>query len=344
MFDDIKIIETGKKEIPRIRAFLEKSGLGYEDDIEYTVALVEGGKMLATGSFSKDILKCIAVDESVQEGGLTSRVITALLKKEHELGRSHLFLFTKPDNAFIFSALGFKEIERAGKAVLMEIGTGSIEKYLDTLNIYRKEGENGAVVVNCNPFTLGHRYLIKTAAASCAQLYVFVVEEDLSLFPFKERLILIRKGTADLKNVTVLNGGKYIISSSTFPTYFLRNETDDGIVAAQTEMDIRIFARYIAPHLGIRKRFVGTEPYCGTTSKYNDTMKRILPVFGIELVEVARKETLGTAISASKVRELLKAGEISKVKDLVPSSTYEFLDSPEAAGIIEKIKRSRSRH
>ena len=63
--------------------------------------------------------------------------------------------------------------------------------------------------MNCNPFTLGHRYLIEQASEKVDHLYVFVVEEDKSFFPFSDRIGLVKKGTADLKNITVKPSGKY---------------------------------------------------------------------------------------------------------------------------------------
>ena len=40
----------------------------------------------------------------------------------------------------------------------------------------------GAVVMNCNPLTLGHRYLIEQALKQCDYLMIFVVQEDKSFF------------------------------------------------------------------------------------------------------------------------------------------------------------------
>lgn len=74
--------------------------------------------------------------------------------------------------------------------------------------------------MNCNPFTLGHRYLIEEACSQVDILYVFVVEEDKSYFKFEDRIEMVRQGTKDLKQVQVLPSGKYIISKETFAQYF----------------------------------------------------------------------------------------------------------------------------
>ena len=52
-------------------------------------------------------------------------------------------------------------------------------EYLKSLEPYRKGDNssiNGSIVMNCNPFTLGHRYLIEYAAKNVDNLYIFVVE------------------------------------------------------------------------------------------------------------------------------------------------------------------------
>ena len=345
MFNEFLIKEIKETEKKQVIDFLDNLDLNLEDNVEYTVGIYDEEKLIATGSFARDVLKCIGIDPEYQESGLTSKIVTHLIQKEHSIGREHLFLFTKPTNTDLFVGLGFREIERAPKWFsLLEIGPHGIEEYLGNLKKYYKKGKNGGIVVNCNPFTYGHRYLIETSAKMVDNLYVFVVEEDRSLFPFKYRMELIKKETADLKNVTVLNGGQYVISNSTFPNYFVRNEAKNDIVKAQTVLDVRVFGRHIASALDIEKRFVGTEPYCPTTSSYNDAMKEELPKFNIELIEIERKKFGDNYISASTVRQYIREDKLNKIKNLVPKSTYDFLTSKEAVFIIENIKRSDSRH
>ncbi len=47
---------------------------------------------------------------------------------------------------------------------------------------FDKNKRIGGIVMNCNPFTLGHKYLVEYAAREMDYLYLFVVEEDLSFF------------------------------------------------------------------------------------------------------------------------------------------------------------------
>ncbi len=181
----------------------------------------------------------------------------------------------------------------------------------------------GAIVMNCNPFTLGHRYLIEYAASQCDKLYIFVVEEDKSFFPFKDRFDLVVKGTSDIKNVTVLPSGKFIISQRTFAAYSNKANLQEQVI--DPSMDVNIFARSIAPALGINIRFAGEEPLDNITRQYNDTMRRILPMHNIQFIVIKRKESEGTVISASRVRALLKDKRFSEIKKLVPATTMKYL-------------------
>ena len=181
----------------------------------------------------------------------------------------------------------------------------------------------GAIVMNCNPFTLGHQYLVEYAAAQVVRLYLFVVEEDRSEFPFKDRLELVKQGVAHLPNVEVLPSGKFIISQTTFSGYFNKASLQD--VAVDSSEDVELFGKEIAPTLGITIRFAGSEPKDNVTRQYNETMRAILPRYGVEFREIPRKEFGDEVISASSVREALQRGDMDKVKSLVPATTFEYL-------------------
>ena len=181
----------------------------------------------------------------------------------------------------------------------------------------------GAIVMNCNPFTLGHRYLAEQALKRCDRLVVFVVEEDKSVFPFAERFKLVKENLADLKNVSVLPSGEFIISSRTFTEYFNKESLQERKI--DTTLDVTIFADKIAPCLNISVRFAGEEPFDAVTRQYNENMARLLPQYGIEFVELPRLKAGGTPISASEVRRLAEARDFAKLKRLVPKKTLSFL-------------------
>lgn len=177
----------------------------------------------------------------------------------------------------------------------------------------------GVVVMNCNPFTLGHRYLIEQAAKQVERLFVMVVREDCSLFAYAERKAMVEQGVAHLKNVTVIDGSEYAISQATFPTYFLKRLDD----AADTQMllDLDLFRRHIAPALGTTVRFVGTEPIDQLTRRYNQLMHEVLA----DVRETARLEKEGNAVSASRVRKAMEQGDMSTIRQLVPPTTLPYI-------------------
>lgn len=181
----------------------------------------------------------------------------------------------------------------------------------------------GSIVMNCNPFTNGHRYLVEEALKYCDYLIIFVVEEDKSVFPFADRIELVRKNLADLKCVSVIPSGQFIISLRTFQEYFNKESLQEQKV--DTAVDVITFAKEIAPCLNISMRFAGEEPLDNVTRQYNESMARLLPQYGIEFIEIPRIEVEGAPINASDVRCLAKAKEFEKLKKLVPSATLQYL-------------------
>jgi [citrate (pro-3S)-lyase] ligase len=209
----------------------------------------------------------------------------------------------------------------------LESHKGELAIYVSRLKMRRcYDSIAGAVVMNCNPFTLGHRHLIETAAKLTDVLYVFIVEEDKSTFSFKDRLHLVKAGTKDIENVVVLPSGKFILSSLTLPEYFLKDTLNEAVIDAST--DVLTFARHIAPALCITKRFVGQEPTDAITRQYNQTLKAMLPGYSIEVIEIPRlalTEDKEQIISASVVRRLMKEENWSELRKYVPESTYSQL-------------------
>ena len=305
------------------KAFLALAGLEADEAVERTVLVWEDGQLIATGSRQGNILKCIAVDAAHQGEGLTGTVLTALRQDALEAGHSHLFLYTKPKNKWMFSSLFFYPVAQTADVLLMENRKNGITQFLDTLST-ESGAVVGAAVMNCNPFTKGHRYLIETAAKSCDRLYVFVLSEDRSEFSAHDRMEMVRLGTADLPNVTVLPTGPYLISSATFPTYFLKER--EKATQVQCLLDIAVFTKYFAPKFGITHRFVGTEPLSPMTNAYNEALKQHLPHAGIELHEIPRLEADGAPVSASRVRALLKEGNTAALSNLLPETTLQYLN------------------
>lgn len=305
------------------KTLLAQAGLEPDLQVQRTALIWEDGKLIATGSRQDNLLKCIAVDDSHQGEGLTATLMTQLRQDAFAHGYSHLFLYTKPKNLTMFSSLFFYPVAQTEQVLLMENKPNGIASFLDSLPTARTDGTIGAVVMNCNPFTKGHRYLIETAAKECDHLYVFVLSEDKSDFSAAERMEMVKLGTADLPNVTVLPTGAYLISSATFPTYFLKErETAQQVHCL---LDIEIFCKYFVPKFGITRRYVGTEPLSPMTAQYNEALQQNLPARGIELHQIPRLEISGMPVSASAVRACLEQGDTASLQALLPRTTYEYL-------------------
>lgn len=299
-----------------------RSGLEPDTHAEVTVLIWEGEQLVATGSRLGNLLKCIAVEEAYQGMDLTATVLTQLRQDAFEAGYTHLFLYTKPKNLLQFSSLFFYPVAQTENVLLMESEPNGIGKFMDSLPVCSTAGTVGALVMNCNPFTLGHRYLIETAAKECDWVYVFVLSEEQPPFPAADRLMLVRQGVKDLSNVTVLPTGPYLLSAATFPTYFLPNR--EQATQVQCQLDIQVFTKYFIPKFGITRRYVGTEPVSPMTAQYNAALKANLPV---ELRQIPRLETEGRPISASSVRVALESGDLQQLQTLVPQTTFDYLTS-----------------
>ncbi|WP_297711485.1 [citrate (pro-3S)-lyase] ligase [Dysosmobacter sp.] len=319
-------LEFGKlssRQFQEVRRFLQQQGL--EPPVilpDYTVVLREDGEIAATGSLKGPVLQHIAVSKGLQGEGLCNTVISHLVNHAAAQGHSHLMLCTKPENLDLFCAAGFYPVAQTEQMLFMENRRDGAARFVSSLP-RTDAAPVGAVVANCNPFTKGHRYLAEQAAKSCGFVYFFILSEDCSRFSAQERMTMASRSLADLPNVAVCPTGSYMISNATFPTYFLKDQS----LASQCsmELDLTVFARCFAGPLGITRRFVGQEPFCGLTASYNRTMQAVLPKWGIEVVEIPRLEVCGQAVSASRVRTLLDQGDWGMLTPLVTEETARFL-------------------
>ncbi|MDZ7793105.1 MAG: [citrate (pro-3S)-lyase] ligase [Spirochaetia bacterium] len=334
-----------------VAEFLASQQLSYDTDVEHTLVVKSNGVIVGTGSLAGGVLKCIAVDQDYQGEAVTNTIVGELELEAYHKGIEHLFVFTKAKNRAVFQSLGFGVVAEtsAGEqtdVVLLEKPDGQVESWLKTLASRASAGTSTALVMNCNPFTLGHRYLVEQASRRAAEtgqkVHLFVVSAERSLFPEEVRFQLVWQGTREFENVLVHHGGPYMISGATFPSYFLRDS--EAVTSAHARLDLQIFGERIAPALNIDRRMVGEEPYCPVTAAYNRQMRLILPRYGIEVEEIPRLEYAGAAVSASKVRELIRENRLKEVESLVPRPTWKYLNSPEAGPVVERIRRENRRH
>ncbi len=317
------------------RELVESQGLRFESDYDELVGLYEEGRLVACGARAGYVLKMLAIAPSHQGTDALGTLVTRLVQSGRAAGQDTLFVFTLPQNASSFQALNFRLLVTHGRTALLEFGPG-LEAYLAAHASQITEGRNGAVVINGNPFSLGHLHLVEFAAGRVDRLYVFVLREDRSAFPFEVRFDLAARATAHLQNVTVLDTSRYAVSAGTFPSYFLKRL--DEVAMAQMQIDLRLFARALAPRFHIGCRFVGEEPLCPTTAAYNQTMAEVLQETGIQCVRVPRLGAGGLPISATRVRAALAGNDFETLRTLVPPSTLEFLQSPSAGAIAERLR------
>lgn len=335
----------------RVEAFLAANGLRLAPLDRYVVVTrdEDGDEILAGGGLDGNVIKCVAVSESARSEGLMNILVSRLIAIAREEGRESVKAFTKPENEGIFKSLGFALIASSPNAILMENGRGGLPEYRKYLASLARPGRNGAIVMNANPFTKGHRYLVEQAASQVDNLYVIVVKEDRSRFPYVERKAMIEAGCAGLDNVIVCEGSDYAISAATFPTYFLK-KLDDA-TDTQIALDLDLFMNHIAQPLGVTVRFAGSEPEDALTRRYNELMAEILPgtsvavvrqahqpdselVKGsalrqarrpIDFIEIPRLEQNGNPISATSLRRALDKGGFKEAMEYIPKSTVPYL-------------------
>ena len=335
-----EIRPTDRRSLRLQDALLQKEGIERDKNLDYSIGLFDDDyNMVATGSCFQNTLRCMAVDSGHQGEGLLNQVVTHLMDHQYEQGLFELFLYTKCSSAKFFQDLGFYEIARVqDRVVFMENRRTGFSGYLEELEKTRvPAAKTAAVVMNANPFTLGHQYLLETVSAENDIVHVFVVSEDVSLVPFSVRYELVKQGSAHLKNLIFHPTGSYIISNATFPSYFLKDS--ETVIESHARLDIQVF-RKIAAALGINRRYVGEEPFSQVTGIYNRIMKEELEKDGIECRVLPRKALGDTPISASFVRLAIKEGRFKDLKTMVPASTYAYFTSPEAEHVIARIRNA----
>ena len=324
--------------IPRqrrqIEMFLQTNGLRY-DDVDYYAAIVDesSDEMIAGGGLKGSVIKCVAVADGHKGEAVANVIVSHLIAKANAEGCQCVKLYTKPDNRQLFESLSFRLIAESPNAILMETGVGGIEKYSEELRVKSEELKNdesvvsnarkpiGVIVMNANPFTLGHRFLVEQSSELVERLYVVVVREDCSMFSYNERKAMVSQGVRDIGNVVVVDGSDYAVSAATFPTYFLKQLSD--ATDTQIILDLDLYRRRIAPALGATIRFFGSEPTDPLTRRYNELMHQQL---GEEHVhEIQRKQQEGSAISASRVRKVMMEGCLWDAIQLVPPTTIPYI-------------------
>lgn len=313
--------------IPRLRRQAEQlladCGLKGEIPSFYIGAYDCDDNLLAGAGMEGNVVKCVAVREDSRGESLVNTLFSRLLQRGMEQGHRKMFVFTAPKNRQLFESLAMHFVGGGDHAILLESDPHGIGSYCETLRELSSQcpGEKrGAVVMNCNPLTLGHHHLIKEAAKEVDRLFVIPVMEDKSVFTYEERLDMIRRCCAQLDNVTVCPGSDYIISAATFPSYFLKELSDTA--KAHIQLDCDIFSRHVAPALGVTVRFVGTEPHDPLTALYNEWMCSHMDV-EVRLME--RYSLQGKPVSASSLRARISDPALGNPLRLAHPASYPYV-------------------
>lgn len=328
---------NNENEVNELREFLKNYGVAFEmPDKSYVIR--KEGRIIATGSSEGNVLKYFFVDCTYSGQGAISSIFNELLEHILEKGYKSYFVFTTPNNKSIFQSLGLTEVSSTDKVILLEGGFYSIEKWLEDIKkeIGPKAGARGAIVANCNPMTLGHKYLVTEALNYVDELLVFVVEEDLSVFPFEKRFQIVKEELKDFENVKVLKGGPYIISRGTFPTYFIKKQ--DDLLGIYTDLDATIFGEQIARGLEIYTRFLGTEDSDTVTNAYNKALIKVLDDYNVEAKLISRLKMGDKTVSATYVRGLIKEDRLEEAYKYLTIATKEFLNTECGEEVIQEIK------
>lgn len=312
-------------EIEQVKIFLASFGLRYEKDIDKTLYIEENGNIIATISKAKDIIKCLAISSNYQSENLSSVLVSKILEKMHEENIYSYMVFTKAIYENTFINLGFKKLVNTSNTVMLEGGVDSIEDAIKKMKVkinaeygtITDDIKVGSIVMNANPVTLGHQYLIEQSIKENDLTLVFVVEEDNQEFDFQSRYGLVYLTCKKYENVVVLPASKYIVSKNTFPTYFLKEDIVDKEISL---VDGLIFKNYFMKHLKIDRRYVGSEVK-EKMNDYNMTLKEILED---KLILLERISLDGQVVSASHVRELLKEGSIEKALTYIPRECHSI--------------------
>lgn len=318
----MEIKETVLKcEKEAVKAFLSSFGLKYREDAELTIYAEEKGEIVGTVSHCGNVIMCLAVSEKMRGENLAATLVGEIMARLREDKIYGYRVFTKPEYRPLFESMGFRYLVGGEDFCALEGGECNIEAAVKGLvnKVSHELGgideDTAAIVINGNPFTEGHLALCEYALSKHKRLLLFVLEEDLSEFSFKERFSLAFLATRPYaERTSVLPSTEYVVSRATFPDYFLHGA--DGVTAAYAKYDAEIFKKYFMKPLGIKKRYFGSET-SDYMQIYNSAMKNVL---GDSCEIVDRTEKDGRVISAKTVRALISEGKFDEAASLVPTS------------------------
>ncbi|WP_425380550.1 [citrate (pro-3S)-lyase] ligase [Spiroplasma endosymbiont of Stenodema calcarata] len=319
---DIKLAD--KLTLNKIEKLLGSVNLKSDIIEECAVIYDESKNVIATVSRYLNTLKCLAIEPAYQGNNLANKLVTYMIQRIYDQGWNEVFVFTKPDYFSTFQSLGFNIIYQNHNFAFLTNRDDLFKNYLDYLAKEKTNYNNASVIVmNANPFTKGHLFLVQQASLKSDFVYIIPVKESGSLFTYQQRKTMIELGIQEFKNVKLLEGSNYLVSKNVFPSYFLSSPL--AVIQEQTNLDVHIFVDYIAKALQIKTRFVGEEPYSLTTNEYNKTMKTVFMANDLNLIIIPRLSFNEKAISATTARKLFIQGDFDELQRIVPKTSADFL-------------------
>lgn len=198
------MLTTGRpfrgRELDELKEFLAGAGLRYEEGIEYSVCLKEGGVITGTGSVEANVIKCVAVEKSRQGQGIMAQIISELIQYLYEKERTHVLSIPDPKIWRSLRIWDFMRFMQRKESFFWKPGKG-FDSYLKQLEEETPKealpqpaaggdagkkaaplSRIGSVAVNCCPFTLGHRYLLEEALRQCDYLHLFLLSDNRGIF------------------------------------------------------------------------------------------------------------------------------------------------------------------
>lgn len=317
-----------ESELLKVKQFLNENNLSIDRFIDKTFYIEdESLEVVGTISCYNNIIKCLAVRVEDQGNNVSSLLISEMINYFSRNNINSYFVYTKPNNLQLFMSFGFRKIVQSENVLFLEGGTSKIEEEINklktkitmTIGDVNDNLDIASIVINANPITNGHIFLIEEASKVHDYVFVFLLEEDKSFFSFKERYALAFLALNRFDNVVLLPSTNYIISNLTFPDYFLKDK--NTVTVENAYIDGLIFKNYFMSKLFIKKRYVGEEEN-ERMKMYNNTLKEVL---GSSLVIVKRIKQNNTVVSASVVRNLLSKNQIDEALTFIPTECQFIL-------------------
>src|SRR5690554_6026105 len=149
------------KSMELLNHFLKESNLML-DTLDYAIVLKDNNQIVGSCCKDKNVLKMIAIHPEYQQHNFVATLISEMQHVLFDQGYTHSFVFTPKKSKEIFISLNYHEIISVCDVCLLEKGKQKIDDVIESIRkqINTNTSNNGAIVINGNPFTLGHQYLI----------------------------------------------------------------------------------------------------------------------------------------------------------------------------------------